>query len=78
MPFIELIGTICLIVVILMDELRFRRLMKMNHDLAKMLASRTYTEYSHAEAQVAKANLERKPETDGYATAWESEDTTHG
>lgn len=52
--------------------------MKMNHDLAKMLASRTYTEYSHAEAQVAKANLERKPETDGYATAWESEDTTHG
>lgn len=60
-----------------MDEMRLRKILKINHELGKMLASRTYSEYAHAEAQVAKANHEQKPGP-SYGEAWDSEDTING
>jgi len=76
-PLFEILASICLILTLVIDELRLRRVLKDYRDATKMLASRTYSEYAHGQAQIAKANHEQKP-SDGYDHAWDSEETIHG
>jgi len=45
------------------------RLLEVNRELAKLLASRNYTEYSVGEARMAKADAEQKP-SPSYEEAW--------
>lgn len=47
------------------------KLLEVNRELSKLLASRNYTEYSVGEARMAKADAEQKPKS--YEDAW-SED----
>ncbi len=67
-----LIGFVVLTVAIMISNWRLTNTIRMQ---SKLLASRSFSEYSLAEARVAKANDERKPIDDGsYAATWETED----
>ncbi len=44
---------------------------KLVADMAKLLASRTFSEYSIGEARLAETRREQKPTEEGYESLWE-------
>jgi hypothetical protein len=67
-------ATLCFFGLLGVNAILVIRLMSTNRELAKLLASRNFTEYSLGEARTAKAAIEQKPSDEGYASAWDSEE----
>jgi hypothetical protein len=79
MNILAVILGICFCGTLILQGVFVQKLMYQNQQLAKLLASRSISEYSLAEARIAKASAEQKPDQDEtYSSAWDSEDTIHG
>lgn len=53
--------------------LAYLRMIELQSEMAKMLASRTFSEYSIGEARLAETRREQKPAEEGYDTVWSEE-----